>query len=130
MLFRSVTFDSTDLSSSVSRGTPTSRIVVSNAGTYNIQFSAQLHKTSAAVGYVYIWARVSGTDVAQSAGKIALNGSQAETIAAWNYVLTMAANDYFELMWSTDSTNCQLLHNTTVSPVPAIPSVILTVQQI
>ena len=125
-----VTFDSTDLSSSVSRGTPTSRIVVSNAGTYNIQFSAQLHKTSASVGYVYLWARVSGTDVAQSAGKIALNGSQAETIAAWNYVLTMAANDYFELMWSTDSTNCQLLHNTTVSPVPAIPSVILTVQQI
>ena len=125
-----VTFDSTDLSSSVSRGTPTSRIVVTNAGTYNIQFSAQLHKTSAAVGYVYIWARVNGTDVAQSAGKIALSGSQAETIAAWNYVLSMSANDYFELMWSTDDTNCQLLHNTTVSPVPAIPSVILTVQQI
>ena len=125
-----VTFDSTDLSSSVSRGTPTSRIVVSNAGTYNIQFSAQLHKTAAAVGYVYLWARVNGTDVAQSAGKIALSGSQAETIAAWNYVLSMSANDYFELMWSTDDTNCQLLHNTTVSPVPAIPSVILTVQQI
>ena len=110
-------------------GDPT-RITVANAGVYNIQFSAQLHKTSAAVGYIYIWARVSGTDVAQSAGKIALSGSQAETIAAWNYVLSMAANDYFELMWSTDDTNCQLLHNTTVSPVPAIPSVILTVQQI
>ena len=125
-----VTFDSTDLSSSVSRGTPTSPIVISNAGTYNIQFSAQLHKTAATVGNVYIWARVNGTDVPQSAGKIALSGSQAETIAAWNYVLSMSANDYFELMWSTDDTNCQLLHNTTVSPVPAIPSVILTVQQI
>ena len=125
-----VTFDSTDLSSSVSRGSPTSRIVVSNAGIYNIQFSAQLHKTSASVGYIYIWARVSGTNVPDSASKIAINGSQAETIAAWNFVLSMAANDYFELMWSTDNTACELLHNTSVSPVPAIPSVILTVTQV
>lgn len=125
-----VTFDTTDLSSGVSRGSPTSRIVISNAGIYNIQFSVQLHKTNASVGYVYIWARINGTDVADSAGKIALNGSQAEAITSWNYMLSMSANDYFELMWSTDDTHCQLLHNTTVSPVPAIPSVILTVQQV
>lgn len=125
-----VTFNSTDLSSGVSRGSPTSRIVISNAGVYNFQFSVQLHKTSASVGFVYIWARVNGTDVAQSAGKIALNGAQAETLPAWNYILSMAANDYFELVWSTDDTGCQLLANTSSSPVPGIPSVILTAQQI
>ena len=125
-----MTFDTTALSSGVSRGSPTSRIVVTNAGVYNFQFSAQLHKTSASVGYVYIWFRVNGTDITDSASKIALSGSQAETIAAWNYIATMAASDYFQIMWSTDSTACQLLHNTTVSPVPGIPSVILTVQQI
>ena len=125
-----MTFDTTALSSGVYRGSPTSRIVVTNAGVYNFQFSAQLHKTSASVGYVYIWFRVNGTDITDSASKIALSGSQAETIAAWNYIATMAASDYFQIMWSTDSTACQLLHNTTVSPVPGIPSVILTVQQI
>ena len=125
-----VTFNSTDLSSGVSRGSPTSRIVISNAGVYNFQFSAQLHKTNASVGYIYIWARVNGTDVSQSAGKIAINGSQAETITAWNYMLSMSANDYFELVWSTSDTNCQLLANTSSSPVPGIPSVILTAQQI
>ena len=125
-----MTFNTTALSSSVSRGSPTSRIVTSNAGVYNFQFSAQLHKTSASVGYVYIWFRVNGTDITDSASKVALSGSQAETVAAWNYVTSMAASDYFEIMWSTDSTACQLLRNTTVSPVPGIPSIILTVQQI
>lgn len=125
-----VTFNTTDLSNGVSRGTPTSRIVVTIAGKYNFQFSAQLHKTNASVGYIYIWARVNGTDIADSASKISINGSQAETIAAWNFVLSMAANDYFELMWSTNDTNCQLLANTASSPVPGIPSVILTATQV
>ena len=125
-----VTFNSTDLSSGVSRGTPTSRIVTSTAGVYNFQFSAQLHKVAATNGNVYIWARINGTDVPQSAGKIALNGSQAETVPSWNYVLSMAANDYFELMWSTDDTNCQIIAFTSSAPVPGIPSVILTAQQI
>ena len=125
-----VTFNATDLSSNVTIGTPTSRVITSVAGVYNFQFSIQLHKTNASVGFVYIWARINGTDVANSASKIALNGSQAETIAAWNFVLNMNANDYFELVWSTDDTGCQLLYNTTVAPVPAIPSVILTVTQV
>ena len=125
-----MTFNTTALSSSVSIGSPTSRIVTSNAGVYNFQFSAQLHKTSASVGYVYIWFRVNGTDITDSASKVALSGSQAETVAAWNYVASMAASDYFEIMWSTSSTDCQLLRNTSTSPVPGIPSVILTVQQI
>lgn len=125
-----VTLNTTDLSNGVSRGSPTSRIVVTTAGKYNFQFSAQLHKTNASVGYIYIWARVNGTDIADSASKISINGSQAETIAAWNFVLNMAANDYFELMWSTNDTNCQLLANTASSPVPGIPSVILTATQV
>ena len=125
-----VTFNTTDLSNGASIGSPTSRIVVTTAGKYNFQFSAQLHKTNASVGYIYIWARVNGTDIADSASKISINGSQAETIAAWNFVLSMAANDYFELMWSTNDTNCQLLANTASSPVPAIPSVILTATQV
>ena len=125
-----VTFNTTDLSNGASIGSPTSRIVVTTAGKYNFQFSAQLHKTNASVGYIYIWARVNGTDIADSASKISINGSQAETIAAWNFVLNMAANDYFELMWSADHVNCQLLSGAASSPVPAIPSVILTATQV
>ena len=48
-------------------------------------------------------------------------------IAAWNFVLEMNANDYFQLMWSVDDTNIQIKAVTAASPVPAIPSAILTV---
>jgi len=39
-----VTFNSTDLSNDVSIGSPTSKIVVANAGIYNFQFSLQLEE--------------------------------------------------------------------------------------
>lgn len=121
-----VTFNTTDLSNEVSRGSPTSRIVVANAGVYNFQFSLQLDKASGAAGHAYIWARVNGTDVTASASEVAVQGTVAETIAAWNFVLNMNAGDYFQLMWSVDDTNIQIKAVTAASPVPAIPSVILT----
>lgn len=125
-----MTFNTTDSSNGVSRSTPTSRILVDNLGVYNIQFSAQLDKTAGATGIVYIWLRINGSDVAQSAGKVAIQGTSAQTIASWNYVTTLTAGQYFQLMWSTDDTRCQILAASASSPVPAIPSVILTVTQV
>lgn len=121
-----VTFNSTDLSNDVSIGSPTSKIVVANAGIYNFQFSLQLDKSSGAAGHTYIWARVNGVDVANSASEVAIQGTTAEAIPAWNFVLSMNALDYFQLMWSVDDTNIQLKAVAAAAPVPAIPSVILT----
>lgn len=121
-----VTFNSTDLSNEVTVGSPTSRIVVANAGVYNFQFSLQLDKASGAAGHTYIWARVNGVDIPNSGSEVAVQGTTAETIAAWNFVLPMNANDYFQLMWSVDDTNIQIKAVTATAPVPAIPSAILT----
>jgi hypothetical protein len=121
-----VTFNATDLSNDVSIGSPTSKIVVANAGIYNFQFSLQLDKSSGAAGHTYIWARVNGVDVANSASEVAIQGTTAENIAAWNFVLSMSAGDYFQLMWSVDDTNIQIKAVTAAAPVPAIPSAILT----
>ena len=121
-----VTFNSTDLSNDVSIGSPTSKIVVANAGIYNFQFSLQLDKSSGAAGHTYIWARVNGVDVANSASEVAIQGTTAEAIPAWNFVLSMNALDYFQLMWSVDDTNIHLKAVAAAAPVPAIPSVILT----
>lgn len=121
-----VTFNSTDLSNDVTIGSPTSRIVVANAGIYNFQFSLQLDKSSGAAGHTYIWARVNGVDVPYSASEVAIQGTTAEAIPAWNFVLSMNANDYFQLMWSVDDANIQLKAVAAAAPVPAIPSVILT----
>ena len=122
-----ITFNTTDITDGVYIGTPTSRIYVDRIGTYNFQFSAQLNKTSGAAKHIYIWYRVNGVNAANSAGKVNLSGSDAAVIAAWNYVIELNAGDYFELVWSTDDTGCKIEAFGASAPVPAIPSVILTV---
>lgn len=122
-----MTFNSTDLSVGVSIGSPTSRVYVDTHNVYNIQFSAQLDKTTGGVGLVWIWLRKNGTDVPNSAGQIRIQGNNAETLAAWNYLLDMNAGDYFELMWEVDDITVQILAEPASAVHPAIPSVILTV---
>ena len=122
-----MTFDATDISFGVYIGTPTSRVYLDTEGIYNFQFSAQLDKISGGVGLVFIWVRVNGVNIPDSATQIRIQGNNAETVAAWNFVLSLNAGDYFELVWSTDDTSCQILASAASAPVPAIPSVILTV---
>lgn len=126
-----VTFNTTDFSNGVSIGTPTSHIVVDKAGLYNFQFSAQLDKTSGAAATVWLWPRVDGVNVPDSASKVAIQGTTAETVPAWNFILPMDAGSYFELMWLTDDNKVVLRHEaafgTAPNDVPEIPSVILTV---
>lgn len=122
-----MTLNVTDLSFGVYVGTPTSRVYVDTEGIYNFQFSAQLEKTAGGVGAIYIWCRVNGVDIPDSATKIRIQGNNHETVAAWNFVLPVNAGDYFELVWSTDDTTCQIFASAASPPVPAIPSLILTV---
>jgi len=122
-----VKFNSTTMTNGAYIGTPTSRVYVDRIGTYNFQFSLQLNKTSSNAKNVYIWYRVNGVDAANSATAVTLVGNSAATVAAWNFVLDMNAGDYFELMWSTTDTDCIIESTAASGPVPAIPSVILTV---
>jgi len=122
-----ITFGFTDVSVGATRGTPTSRIYVDRPGTYNFQFSAQLNKISALAGNVWVWYRVNGTNAADTARQVTLAGTGALTVATSNFVLNMNAGDYFELVWSTGNIDCQIVNIAATAPVPAIPSVILTV---
>jgi hypothetical protein len=122
-----MTFNSVGFSRGVTIGAPTSRIYVDRPGLYNIQFSAQLDKISGGTAFIYIWLRHNGVDVDYSATQIRIQGNNAEIVAAWNFIQLMNTGDYFELMWSTDDTDCQLLATAASAPVPSIPSVILTV---
>jgi len=122
-----LTFNSTNLSNNVYIGSPTSRVYVAQDGVYNMQFSAQLDNTSGGSHLIFIWLRINGTDVANSAGQVRLKGTDGELVTSWNYVEQLKAGDYVELMWSVDNTSVQILAQAAAAPVPAIPSVILTV---
>jgi hypothetical protein len=102
-------------------------VFVDRVGTYNFEFSARLNKTAAGSGNVFIWYRVNGTNASNSAANVTLAGSSSAVVAAGNFVVNLAAGDYFELVFSTDNTGCEIRAAAASGPVPAIPSVILTV---
>ena len=125
-----MTFNTTDAANGVSIGSPTSRIVVAEQGVYNVQFSAQLDKTSGAAANIHIWLRKNGTNVPNTASKIAIQGTSAETVAAWNFIIQLEPTNYVELMWASDDTAVVLHAASATSVWPAIPSVICTVTQV
>mgnify|MGYP003645711764 CR=1 FL=1 len=106
--------------------TNNSRITFKNRGTYNIQFSAQLDQTSGASHNIFIWFRKNGVDIANSASVVAVQGSTAELVAAWNFVITVLGGDYIEIMWAVSNTAVQIVAAPATAFCPAIPSVIAT----
>jgi len=125
-----MTFNTTDSSNGISIGSPSSRLVVDNQGVYNVQFSAQLDQISGATANVYIWLRKNGTNVPNTASTVALQGTSARSVAAWNFIIQLEPTNYVELMWATDTTNARILAASATSVWPAIPSVICTITQV
>ena len=121
-----VTLNTTDLSNQVSIAN-SSHIVIANSGIYNIQFSLQIDKVTAAGAHIYIWLRKNGLDVPNSATELAVQGTFSEVVAAWNFVVSSNANDYYELIISATDIHIRLKAASASGVVPAIPSVIVSV---
>lgn len=133
-----MTFDTTDFALGFSRGTPTSRIVASAAGLYNFQFSAQLTSSNASAKTIWIWPRKNGVDVPNANSEISLSANGEDTVVAWNWVVSMNASDYFEIMYASSDVAVSIsahaattgANGTVTFARPAVPSVILTVTQV
>jgi hypothetical protein len=108
----------------------TSHVKVTRPAVYNMQFSLQLDKTSGGTGIFYVWGRINGVDIPYSASQVRIQGNNAEIFVAANLFVSMSNGDYFQLMWSVDDTSVQILATAAAPPVPAIPSVILTMTQV
>jgi len=122
-----ITFNTTDLSNGVYIGSPTSRVYVDTPGIYNFDTSFQLDKTSGGTANFYVWFRVNGTDVPNSASQIRIQGNNGEIFGSLNYFFNLNTNDYVEIMFSVSDLSVELLAVAATAPVPAIPSIILTV---
>jgi hypothetical protein len=128
----SMSFSSTDFSSGITIGGPIrNQIQISNTGIYDIQFSAQVDKTSGTTVNGYIWLAKNGTNVPETNTQITLAGGQSDAqVAAWNFYVSASAGDYYELRYGADQTNFRIHYNTSPTVGPDIPSVILTVGRI
>lgn len=112
-----------------------SRMTFANAGTYNIQFSAQVyHAGGGGSGdTLNIWFRLNGTDIANSDTRVTVSSSSPYSVAAWNFVVSVSAGQYIEMVFASDNTKIQFLAEAAAtSPYahPAVPSIIMTAQQI
>lgn len=121
------TYNSVVTNFSITRGVPPSKIYINETGIYNFQFSAQLDKTGGGASAVYIWPRINGVNLPDSATKIVIDGPNNEIVPAWNFVLVMEAGDYFELAWQSSDTDVVIPYVAATGNIPAIPSIILTV---
>lgn len=110
----------------VTLGSVSSRIYFTETAVYNIQFSAQVNKTSGGAASIYFWFRKNGTNIASSTGKVVVPSPNSELLPAWNIVLTIQDGDYIELAWSSSDTNMILEYEAATNGRPAIPAVILT----
>ena len=121
----------------VTNGSNLTRITFANTGIYNLQFSSQFQNVDNAEHDVTIWLRLNGTDVAGSSGfvqvpkrRAAGAGNEGHVVVSWNYVLSVVAGQYYELMWSTTNhTNVTMQFYAAGNPPPSTASVILTVTQ-
>lgn len=109
-----------------------SRIVAANAGVYNIAFSIQLHHTSGggSGSTAEIWFAKNGLAIPDSNTRIAVNTNSPYVVAAWNLFQQLNASDYLEIYWATDNASVRLEHNTGAMGGPAIPSAIVTINQV
>jgi len=126
-----MTFNNTDTDSFGVDLSGNSGLRVLQNGVYNIQFSAQLNDgTNPGNGIVFIWFRKNGTDIPESNTKITLDNQTSFYVAAWNYMLSLEANDYIEIIWYSEDSGLILLANSGAPTTVSIPSVIATVQQV
>jgi hypothetical protein len=107
-----------------------SRITFNFAGKYNLQWSGQFVNPDTQEHDVSVWLRRNGTNVTGSNGFVSVvsrhGGIDGHVLPAWNYVVDVSANDYYEFVWSTSSTQVYLASKPVTAFSPSTASVIVT----
>ena len=111
------------------------RFVIQNPGVYSLAFSGQMVKTGGNnATHAHIWLYQNGLDVPNSASQIGFPSNSVYVVPAWNFFFsTTTPNEYVELKWEINSNvDNQLLlkHQPATGNVPAIPSLIVTINQV
>lgn len=131
----SMSLSTTDFASGVSISGSNGQknmIKIANPGLYDMQFSAQLDRTSGGTANdVYIWLRKNGTDVPITNTNFTVGASvAAQGVAAWNWFLSASANDQYQIMWAASDTATRVHYDAAPLYGPAIPSLIVTVNRV
>lgn len=125
-----ITFDSTQSSNGVTIGTPSSRIVIEEAGLYNVSFSVQITSNSSSAKNLWFFPRVNGIDVAGSSMKQSIVNNTTTVALSRTMTFNFNAGDYIEAVYASDDTDVTLEAVPSTAFAPSTPSVIISVRQI
>lgn len=130
-----VLIDETDIANGVTLDSATGNITVTNAGVYNIQFSAQVENFGNDFGDTVIWFKINGNNLPATASYCSSvaqhGGTPGSNIVTVNIFQNLAANDVIALGWTSVSGTTTLSSIPTVgSTIPQSPAVIVTVNRI
>lgn len=114
----------------VSLGTPNSRIIFAEGGSYTLSFTAQTSSTSSSTVNFWFWPRINGVDIADSGMQNTLHQNGATMIVSRTQIFNVNAGDYLEAYWATDSTNGSLQHHAANAFAPATPASTLSISRI
>jgi len=108
----------------------TSRIVFDHAGTYKIEFSAELVSSSASSKIIYIWPRVNGTDIPFSTIVTSIRNNGDRLVTSRSGIFTVEADDYLEAMFAVDDTDLEINGSAATAFSPAAPSATIIVTEV
>lgn len=133
---QAVMFEETVLSQGVTvvngdAGYP-SRITFENAGVYNLAFSGQLHHLGGGgTGQdIFMWFEQNGVVIPDSNTRLTVSTNSPYVVAAWNIFVSVEAGDYVELVGYPTNHQIVLEYVPANGSTPAIPSMIMTVNQV
>lgn len=106
------------------------KIVAEHSGLFNFEFSLQVTSANSATSSVWVWYRKNGVDVPRSATHLTISANGGKLAPSWNFVVSMLPEDYFQLMWATNSTNVSLAADPATAFCPSIPSALVSVTQV
>lgn len=129
-----MTFNTQDITDSITL-VNNSELTVPNTGIYDLQFSSQFKNTDNAQHEVTIWFKVNGVDLPNSATIVTVPARKSASIfgymvAAWNIFLDLNSSDYVEIYWLKSDAAVTMEHLSSTALHPAIPSVIVSIQQV
>lgn len=125
-----ITYDTPPFGDGITLGSPASRIVFEEGGTYLLAFTAQISSTSSSTVSFRFWPRINGVDVTGSTIVAKLHQNDASTVVSRSAMFPMSAGDYLEVMWATDTLSGFLKAEPATAYAPAAPSTTLSITRI
>jgi hypothetical protein len=125
-----IPFDETSVSNGVSLGSPLSRVVVAEAGRYNVSCSLQYSSSNSSQKNAYAWVRKNGTDIPLTSRIVTMNLNNGFQVVFISEGVSLVASDYIEIMFAATDTAVSIKAAPATAFAPGSPAANLVVTQV